>query len=190
MNTYPRSLWFFALIIGAMSLSTCSKPAEKVKPELAARKKIDSLEALLKTGAGTMAEADYIELGMVAASAYQYYAIDFPNDSLAPEFQMRRARVFESILNAPDRAGQIYDEVYQRYENFPARPMSLFYAGSAYHDAGDTSKAISALKTFGEKYPKHPFATQAIDLIKFIRSVPDIKRDSTSFKQYLQVTPQ
>ena len=81
----------------------------------------------------------------------------------------KSAQIFDGMLNDKQKAAQIYQRIYDNYENYDNRPMMLFYRGNSLHDMGDTTAAINVLQTFIAKYPEHEFSDDAKNLIRFIR---------------------
>jgi TolA-binding protein len=162
-----RILFFF---IPVLFLVACNKGKEKatVTPRDAAVHKIDSLETQIKASIQKQENPD-VTLAMHAIKNYQYFAADFPKDTLSPKYLFKAGQLYEGVLRDYPKAAEIYGKIYNDYPEFKNRPMMLFHQGNAYIEAQDTAHASVALKTFIIKYTTHPFADDAQGLLNLMR---------------------
>lgn len=150
--------------------TACNKGADKAKlsPRDAAFHKTDSLENEIRASIKRQ-ENPNIPLAMNAIKSYQYFAADFPQDSLAPIYLYRAAQLYEGVLEDHVKAAEIYGEVYEKYNEFRNRPLMMFHQGNAYMNAQDTTRAILYLNKFVITYTDHEFADDAQGLIRMMR---------------------
>ena len=139
------------------------------------RIRIDSLEQLVRQEVKQQKDPD-IRLAMYAIQAYQYYAADYPQDTVVADYHFKSAQLYEGVLRDYKRAIEIYGQVYEKYPDYRKRPMALFLQGNLYHELQDNANAIRAFSEFKTQYPKHAFADDAEGMINYIRMDPG-KRD-------------
>jgi tetratricopeptide (TPR) repeat protein len=161
-----RILFYFLPIL---FLSACNKGQEKANlvPREAAVQKIDSLENKIKASIQKQENPD-VTLAMHAIKNYQYFAADFPNDTLSPTYLFRAAQIYEGVLRDFQNAAKLYGKVYETYPEFKNRPMMLFHEGNAYAELQDTALASVKLKEFIRLYPKHNFADDAEGVLRIM----------------------
>lgn len=134
---------------------------------------IDSLNARLKEQITTGDRDAEIATAMRLADAYQFYAIDFPQDTLSAEFLLRRAGIYEKVFMDPHRAAELYEELYGKYEGSRQGRTALILAGSAYSDGGDSANAVRVLDRYLARFYDDPMAPQARQLKQFIMLGPE-----------------
>lgn len=154
-------------------LFACSeKNTEDTKSELSIRdksvQKIDSIENVIRQKIDS-AKNPGLQLALGVIKEYEIFAYKYPDDKKTPVYMFKSAQIFDGMLNDKQKAAEIYQRIYDKYEEYENRPMMLFYRGNSLHDMGDTTAAINVLQTFIAKYPKHEFADDAKNLIQFIR---------------------
>jgi tetratricopeptide (TPR) repeat protein len=140
-------------------------PAARAK----ARLRIDSLEARIREAVKSPTKAPDIKLAMYTIQAYQYFAADFPEDSLAPVSLDRAGQLYGGVLNDFQRAVEYYEKAYQKYPNYKNRPQLLLQQGLACEAAKDTTSAAICYQRLISGYPDKPLAAQARDLLKILR---------------------
>ena len=118
-------------------------------------------------------EQPEISIALEAVEAYRNFLYHFEEDSLAPLFNFKLARLYDGVLNDKKQAILEYDKTYQKYPKFSERAILIFFEGNAFHDLGDTTNAIEKLEFFVTKYPDHEFADDARGLINIIRMDPE-----------------
>ena len=161
-----RILFYFLPIL---FLTACNKGQEKAKlsPRQTAIQRIDSLENRIK-GSIQKQENPDVTLARHAIKNYQYFAADFPNDTLSPTYLFRAAQIYEGVLRDFQNAAELYGKVYEKYPKFRNHPMMLFHQGNAYAELQDTARASLKLKEFMRLYPKHAFADDAQGVLKIM----------------------
>ena len=159
-----KKLLFYFLPI--VFLAACNKGSEKAKlePRAAAVQRIDSLENQIKLSIQKQENPD-VSLSLNAIKRYQYFAADFPNDTLSPKYLFKAAQLYEGVLRDFPNAAELYGKVYETYPKFRNRPMMLFHQGNAYAEMQDTARAALKLKEFIRTYPDHSFADDAQGLL-------------------------
>ena len=159
-------------LLPLLFLIACNKGKEQKKTNLSPREaavsKIDSLETHIRASADKQENPD-VTLALNAIKHYRYFAADFPQDSLSPDYLYRAAQIYEGVLQDYAEAAEIYGSVYEMYPNYKNRPMMLFYQGNASIEAQDTASASLYLGKFMREYSNHPFASQAQGLLNIMR---------------------
>jgi tetratricopeptide (TPR) repeat protein len=163
-----KRLLFYLLPI--LFLAACNKGADKAKlsPRDAAFHHADSLENEIRASVKRQ-ENPNVALAMNAIKSYQYFAADFPKDSLSPIYLFRAAQLYEGVLSDHLKAAEIYGEAYDKYPDFPNRPLLMFHQGNAYMEAQDTAHAALYLNKFVITYTDHEFADDAQGLLRMMR---------------------
>ncbi len=189
----------FPLLLGAaLLLAACSSDTKKDAPVSASekaaetsgsadaatqklptyqrsRQRIDSLETRIKAAVASPQKDPDIQLTMYMIQAYQYFAVDFPNDPRAPESLDRAGQLYNGVLNDHQRAAEYFEKAYQKYPQYPKRPQLLLQLAVACEEGGDTTNAAFAYKRLISGYPKSPLAEQARGLLKLLR-MPEAER--------------
>ena len=162
-----KQLLFYFLPI--LFLAACNKGQEKAKlsPRETAVQRIDSLENKIKLSIQKQENPD-VTLAMHAIKSYQYFAADFPNDTLSPTYLFKAGQIYEGVLRDFQNAAELYGKVYETYPKFRNRPMMLFHQGNAYAELKDTARASLKLKEFIRTYHDHPFADDAQGVLKLM----------------------
>lgn len=162
-----RLLFYFLPLL--FLAGACNKGTEKatLTPREAALQRIDSLENKIKASIERQENPD-VTLALHAIKNYQYYAADFPTDTLSATYLFRAAQIYEGVLRDYKNAAELYGRVYEKYPKFRNRPMMLFHQGNAYAEMQDTARASLKLKEFIRTYHEHPFADDAQGLLKLM----------------------
>ena len=163
-----KRLFFYFLPILFLA-GACNKGTEKTKlsPREAAVQRIDSLENQIKASIQKEENPD-VTLSMHAIKNYQFFANDFPKDTLSPIYLFKAGQLYEGVLRDFPKAAEMYKQAYENYPEFKNRPMMLFHDGNAYAEAQDTARASLKLKEFIRTYKDHPFADDAQGLLKLM----------------------
>ncbi len=140
-------------------------PAARAK----ARQRIDSLEARIREAVKSPTKAPDIQLAMYTIQAYQYFAADFPQDSLAPLSLDRAGQLYGGVLNDYQKAVEYYEKAYQKYPDYRKRPQLLLQQGLACEAGGDTAAAATAYTRLLTLYPDKAISKQARGLLKVLR---------------------
>jgi TolA-binding protein len=143
----------------------------RLTPEARAKAlhRVDSLEALVRAAIKTPSKAPDIKLAMYMIQAYQYFAADFPEDSLAARSLDRAGQLYAGVLGDNERAVEYYEKAYSKYPNYKNRPQLLLQQGMACEAGGDTAAAATAYQRLITGYPEKPMAAQARGLLKVMR---------------------
>ena len=162
-----KRLLFYLLPV--LLLAACNKGSDKatLTPRETAVQRIDSLENKIRASIQRQENPD-VTLALNAIKNYQYFAADFPKDTLSPKYLFRAAQIYEGVLRDFQNAAELYGKVYEEYPAFKSRPMMLFHQGNAYAEMQDTARASLKLKEFIRTYPKHSFADDAQGLLKLM----------------------
>lgn len=162
-----RLLFYFLPIL---FLAACNKSTDKAKltPRDAAVHKIDSLETQIRASMAKQ-ENPEVTLALNAIKHYRYFAADFPQDSLSPDYLFKAAQIYEGVLRDYPEAAEIYGTIYEKYPKYKNRPMMLFHQGNAYIESQDTAYAALYLQKFIREYSEHPFADDAQGLLNIMR---------------------
>src|SRR5688572_30112423 len=139
-----RLLLYLLPILFFVACNKGTNKAELSKRETAVQK-IDSLENNIKVSIQKQENPD-VTLAMHAIKNYQYFAADFPSDTLSPIYLFRAGQIYEGVLRDFQNAAKIYGKVYETYPKFRNRPMMLFHQGNAYAELQDTARASLKLK--------------------------------------------
>jgi outer membrane protein assembly factor BamD (BamD/ComL family) len=159
------------IIAVLFALSACTVAEKQPQdPRKVAIKRVDSLENEIKKAIANNPTETDIKLAMYTLEAYQFFVIDYPKDSLAPSYLFKGAQLYEGALRDKVKALEWYQQIYAQYPESKVRPMALFHKGNVLQEIGDTTNAIKSFKTFMVKYPQHPFAKDAENMITYIRS--------------------
>jgi len=166
LKEMKRILFYF---LPLLFLAACNKGQEKAKlsPRQTALHRIDSLETKIRASMQKQENPD-VTLALHAIKNYQYFAADFPADTLSPTYLFRAAQIYEGVLRDYQKAAELYGKVYEKYPNFRNRPMMLFHQGNAYIELQDTARASLKLNEFIRLYHNHPFADDAQGLLKLM----------------------
>jgi TolA-binding protein len=155
----------FILISFSLFMAVSCGPAKKEQ-----QSKIESLEkALMNTKQGSVDTAKALEL----IEAYQSFAEDYPQDSLAGEYLFKMAEIQLHAVS-PQEAIMTLDRVMKEYPSYRKIPECLFLKGFIYeNNLHDLEKAKAAYQQFVTLYPQHYFADDARVLIQNLGKSPE-----------------
>jgi tetratricopeptide (TPR) repeat protein len=103
-----------------------------------------------------------------AAKAYTDYANDYADDSLSPGYLFKAGELYRTLKKGKE-AVDCYQQIIDKYPNFPNVPLCWFFQGFVYGDIlKDYPKAKEYYSEFIRKYPKHDFADDARALISYL----------------------
>lgn len=129
---------------------------------------IDSLEGIMKK-AEQQNNSAFIQNSLRLAEAYQFFQLDFPEDTLSPKIALKEARLFDAILADQEKALRLYNQVQTKYPSAAEAPIAQYFIGNLHHDRGDTAKAADAFRMFISKYPEHPYVNDAREMLKIVK---------------------
>lgn len=150
----------------SLGFFSCTKPADQAQdPRKLAIKRIDSLETVLR--AANSVSAAQTQTALRLAEAYQFFALDYKEDSLCLPFIMKEANIYASLGDLP-KAAELFDFGYKTYASHPLRPNALFFLGNVLNDMKDSAQSVAAFKQFIATYPDHVFKPDAERMVDFI----------------------
>lgn len=161
-----RLLALVAVPIFAL-MASCSKPQSDAALDKRTSyvKKIDSLQNILKS---MPAGPQQTQTALQLAEAYQFFALDFKDDSLTLPFLLKEANIYTTFGDY-GKAAELDKYGYDNYPNHPLRPNALFFLGNALQDGGQTAQALTVFEKFVQDYPTHPFADGARQMAGFLK---------------------
>ncbi|OFY64791.1 MAG: hypothetical protein A3H98_04575 [Bacteroidetes bacterium RIFCSPLOWO2_02_FULL_36_8] len=158
----------FIIFVG-LTLTACNTSGNKSTqdPKSNILSRIDTLES--KTYDDAFRSSPDLNLLRRLSALYDSFSTAFPDDTTSPEFLFKAGQLNENALSDNTKAIMYYSNAYKNYPNWRKREFMLFALGNAYHNLGDTTKAVESLSKFSRQNPTHEFADDALNLIKFIR---------------------
>lgn len=165
-RSFECILIFLIPVIIFNGCTTTSDKSEK-DPKKALTTRIDTLEG--KTYEDAFRSSPDLKLLQRLSVLYDSFSTIYPGDTMSPEYLFKAGQLSENALGDNSKAVSYYSRVYEKYPNWKKHEFMLFTLGNAYHNLGDTSKAVELLTKFKRQNPGHEFADDALNLIKFIR---------------------
>ena len=141
------------------ALASCDPGAQKDN-------RLDSIAAmetqmLGKNELDTVLAEDMIE-------AYQSYIKDYPKDSLAPQFQQKTAEMYRAYPGKEAAAIEAYKVLFEKYGYYEEGAKGLLALALFYEELQQKDLALATYKRFIERYPSHPLAQQAQQLMDLL----------------------
>ncbi len=150
-----------ALLI--VSLWACNAEKKKLK------QKIEAAEAKDKK--------HNPELAMARAELYAEYADKFTDDTLAPHYLFKAAKIYELTGNF-NRSIELYEKLDDNYPNHDLAPEALFFEGFIYETAlQDYPRAKAAFEELIKRFPKHQYAEVAKVNLPHVGTIPDFAKE-------------
>ena len=150
---------YILLIIISLALFSCSNPNTELK-------KIKDLEVSyyknneLKPNIKKAKEID---------TAYGKFINDFQDDTIVVEALFSRAKIQLGVLNNYPAGFKSLENIYHKFPNHRLAPMALQYHAFVLDEQlKDKIKAKAKYEELIHKYPHHPFAKDAVILIKML----------------------
>ncbi|TSA25215.1 MAG: hypothetical protein D4R67_10530 [Bacteroidetes bacterium] len=104
---------------------------------------------------------------------YCDFAIEWPNDSLAPAYLFKAATMAMNLQDAQVSLA-LFDQVRASYPNFEKIPLCLFFTAYVQENVlGDIDQARASYHQFIETYPDHEFADDAQASIDNLGKTPE-----------------
>lgn len=178
-----KKIWIYALWLALCVLSVwgCQSAthdqAQQLSPKQQQKALIDSLKVVMKEQFKEVPGSSNLLVLENLAGAYLEYCQNHPTDSLAAVYYFEAAQLYAAFLRKHRKAIGLFNHVYEQYPDFDQRPMALFMSANTSHDMGDTTTALQNFNKFIEAHPKHPFAKDARQMIRFIRMTPKQMED-------------
>lgn len=154
---------YIALILSIIYVSSCSSPREK------------ELEHIKSVEQKTFSESGLVEPAYVdeLIDAYESFARNFPNDTLAPDYLFKAGDVAMNT-NRSNKAIGLYDKIITDFSTYRKAPEALFLKGYVYeNNLGRLDKAKSIYEEFLQKYPENEFADDAEVSLKYLGKSPE-----------------
>jgi TolA-binding protein len=112
-------------------------------------------------------------LANVAIDFYNKFAVNFPQDSLAPEYLFKAGEI-SSALNYSAPAINFFKTIYEKYPAYKKASTCLFLQGFIYEtQLSDTAKARAIYIEVIKKYPGTQFASDSKASIDNLGKTPD-----------------
>lgn len=147
---------WYLFIIPCLFLMSCSGKRQKLN-------RIDKLkkDVYQKNDEGESKNVDTQKV-MQLVKAYDQFAKQYPQDTLAPVFLYEAGRLHEFELHDYKGAVIYYDQVQKKYPDHRLAPYALFRESFIYeNELHDLKKARKGYQNFLKRYPHHQFADDA-----------------------------
>lgn len=170
--------------ISTLLLACAEKKGEQTEQEvigrsaIADRQKIDSLEQLIEKQTGKDNDKEMQQV-LEALRSYQNYSVDYPKDSATAGYLLKSGQIYYSYLKDNDNALEYLNRLVDSFPQSRQRPVGLLLLGNAYHDIGDTARAMAALHMLESDYASTDYSRMAQELIDYIRRTTPRKEEST-----------
>lgn len=153
----------FAFIAMVAIIASCQSPRQETL------EKINEMESVAFSESGLI-NAEYVD---ELIQAYQEFANDFPEDSLAPDYLFKAGDV-AMHTNRSNKAILLYERIINEYSNYRKAPEALFLKGYVFeNNLGRLDKAEEIYREFLEKYPENEFADDAEVSLKYLGKTPE-----------------
>ena len=166
-----------ALLFLVACQSEQDKAAEKAKQDsvvkLQARQKYyDAVVAAENTLRNSKSNVMDMKLASDALRAYSDFAVNYPNDSMTPEYYFRAADIAQGMRNY-QQAAVYLETIIGKYKGYPKYADACFVAAFIYdtyledvNHGGDRAKQLYQYVI--DNYPKSSYADQSKVLIQYI----------------------
>jgi hypothetical protein len=101
-------------------------------------------------------------------TAYSTYLQTFPEDTLVPIFIKKKGDLWAAESPQSQKALSQYQILVEDYPEHPQSPMALMAASFVYEAQGDKIRQAGAYRMFLKRYPNHPLASDAKNLLNMI----------------------
>lgn len=164
------------ILISLALVASCSgnktevtETKEEKKTEVIAKEPThDERIAIIKAYEDTMQRARKLDfrLGKAAVAAYMDFCRVYFNDTLCADYTFKAAEIADNLEN-PDKAIELYKDVYNSYTKFPYRAEALFRIANIYElKLNDYANARIYYEDVITYFPKSPMAEGAKAAIK------------------------
>ena len=166
-----------ALLVFASCQSEKDKAAEKAKEDsivkMQARQKyydaVVAAETTLRSSKGSVMD---MKLANDALRAYNDFTVNFPNDSMTPEYYFRAADIAQGMRNY-QQAAVYLETIIGKYKGYPKYADACFVAAFVYdtyledvNHGADRAKQLYQYVI--DNYPKSSYADQSKVLIEYV----------------------
>ena len=153
----------FAFATMVAIIASCQSPRQE------SFEKINEMESVAFSESGLINPEHVDEL----IQAYQEFANEFPEDSLAPDYLFKAGDV-AMHTNRSNKAILLYERIINEYSNYRKAPEALFLKGYVFeNNLGRLDKAEEIYREFLEKYPDNEFADDAEVSLKYLGKTPE-----------------
>jgi len=153
----------FAFATMVAIIASCHSPRQE------SLEKINEMESVAFSESGLI-NAEYVD---ELIQAYQEFANEFPEDSLAPDYLFKAGDV-AMHTNRSNKAILVYERIINEYSNYRKAPEALFLKGYVYeNNLGRLDKAEEIYREFLEKYPDNEFADDAEVSLRYLGKTPE-----------------
>lgn len=164
---------FMGVVALALLQAACNNAAEKNNTAALKAEKRKQVEAqednLYKSSKGEVNQQAAAQM----IDTYQDYANSFPQDSLSPHYLFRAADISLNVFHS-DASVRLFDKIMTAYPNFEGVPQLLFFKAFAYdYYMHKIDSAAKYYKVFLQRYPTHPFATDAEMSLQQLGKTPE-----------------
>lgn len=164
-----KGTYFCALLILLAGCQTSGQPEED-RERTQLQQEIEALEKQLIEAVDVRKDRE-AALQLLEKSAT--YATTYPADSLSPIYLFKAADVARGA-GEYGKAIKLWGDMWRTYEDHPRAPEALFLQGFTYDNhLRDAYQAGRYYRNFLEKYPDHPFAEQARQLLSVLDKSPE-----------------
>ena len=158
---------YWYLLTLAVIMIACQSAAQKTKAQIEA---LQALEMKIMEAQDVNMDTSLAREFLAKAKAF---ATDFPEDTLSASYLLKAAGVAQG-LREYGQAIQLAGRVWREYPDQENAPAALFLQGFIYDsDLNDTTNARKYYEQFLTKYPNHPFAENANQLLSVLGKDPE-----------------
>jgi regulator of sirC expression with transglutaminase-like and TPR domain len=130
--------------------------------------RIEILEAELRSK-----ESMDTTLGNALIIEYDAFVAAQPKDSMASEYLFKKAEVLKASNGRSLEASLAFQEVYTKYPYHAAAPKAMLAMALYYEEMRSQDLAASTYQLFIDKYPSHPLANNARQLLDLLNNTEE-----------------
>lgn len=156
-------LKYLSFVMAFAIAASCSNPHQ------------DALENIKEVENKTFSESGLVNAEFVddLIAAYENFAGEFPQDTLAPDYLFKAGDVAMNT-NRSNKAIRLYDRIINEYSDYRKAPEALFLKGYVYeNNLGRLDKAKAIYEEFLARHPDNEFADDAEVSLKYLGKSPE-----------------
>jgi len=178
-----KTFLYFAVIVSV--LASCKSPNGKTETSADKDKLIASIDSFQKKMFNPTSMQLNKDLAFKALNTYQDFVKKFPDDSIHSAEYLFRMSDLSRAVGDHRKAIEYLGQITKTYPSFKKIPECIFLQGYYYQEYfNDTTSAKIFYNQIISKYPSHPFANDAKELMKmFGKSDQDIIKGFESKEQ-------
>jgi outer membrane protein assembly factor BamD (BamD/ComL family) len=159
-----------SLFLAALLVVSCSN-GSSADDQLSGSR--DEQITQLKKWQGQMLKLEALDTALArkTAAGYQQFITDFPEDTLVPVLLKKQGDLYRAWPGKEKEALAAYQRLIEDFEQHPFAPEALFAASFVYEAQGDKNRQAGAYRMFLRKYPNHPMANDAKNLLVMVTDV-------------------